>query len=378
VKSQILLSCGEASGDLYASELVRELKALDPEIECFGIGGEKLAGAGAEVLVHLEDISVIGLVEVVEKLPALWRARRRLVEEARRRQPAAAVLIDFSGFNLRLARKLHAQGIPILYYVSPQVWAWRRRRVRTIRETAKKMLVILPFEESFYRSEGIPVAFVGHPLVDLVHSKEDRAVFCKRLELDPGRPLITLLPGSRRREIELHLPVLAAAVERMRSKRSDLQFVALKAPTVQRSEIEEGLVNTVPPSRIIEGSNYEGLTHAAVSLVASGTATVEAALCGSPMVMFYRIGELSYLMGKPFVRVPHYAMVNLIAEKALVPELIQDDMTEEAIAAKALELLEDGEAADTMRRGLSEVKARLGGGGASRRAAEEIMEVVTS
>ncbi len=377
VKPQILLSCGEASGDLYASELVRELQKLDQGIECFGIGGEKLAGAGADLLVRLEDISVIGLIEVLEKLPALWRARRRLVEEARRRRPAVAVLIDFSGFNLRLAKKLHAQGIPILYYVSPQVWAWRRRRVRTIRETAKKMLVILPFEEAFYRSEGIPVRFVGHPLVDLVHSKEDRATFCKRLELDPGRPLMALLPGSRRREIELHLPVLAAAVERMRTKRPDLQFGALKAATIQRSEIEEGVRRTVSPSRIIEGSNCEGLAHAAVSLVASGTATVEAALSGAPMVVIYQMGKLSYLMGKPFVRVPHYAMVNLVAENALVPELIQNDMTGEAIAAEALKLLEDGDAADTMRRGLAEVKARLGGGGASRRAAQEVMELVS-
>lgn len=378
VRPQVLLSCGEASGDLYASELVRELRKLDHGVECFGIGGEKLAGAGAELQVRLEDISVIGLVEVLGKLPALWRARNRLVEEARRRRPGVAVLIDFSGFNLRLAQKLHAQGIPILYYVSPQVWAWRRRRVRTLRETAKKMLVILPFEEAFYRSEGIPVTFVGHPLVDLVRSREDRSTFCKRLELDPDRPLVALLPGSRHREIELHVPVLAAAVERMRSKRPDLQFVVLKAPTIPLSEIEDRLSGTAPPVRIVEGRNHEGLAHAAVSLVASGTATVEAALCGAPMVVVYRVGKLSYLLGKPFVRVPHYAMVNLIAEKAVVPELMQDEMTGEAIAAKALEILEDPVAAEAMRQGLAEVKARLGGGGASRRAAQEVMAVASS
>ncbi len=378
VRPQILISCGEASGDLYASELVRELQKIDPGIECFGIGGEKLAGAGAELQVRLEDISVIGLVEVLEKLPVLWRARNRLIEEARRRRPAVAVLIDFSGFNLRLARKLHAEGIPILYYVSPQVWAWRRRRVRAIRETAKKMLVILPFEEAFYRSEGIPVAFVGHPLVDLVQPREDRSTFCKRLGLDPDRPLVTLLPGSRAREIELHVPVLAGAMERMRLKRPDLQFVVLKAPTIPRSEIEDRLSGVAAPVRIVEGSNHDGLAHAAISLVASGTATVEAALSGAPMVVVYRIGKLSYLLGKPFVRVPHYAMVNLIAERAVVPELMQDEMTEEAIAAKALEILEDPGAAETMRQGLAEVKARLGGGGASRRAAQEVMAVVSS
>jgi lipid-A-disaccharide synthase len=190
--------------------------------------------------------------------------------------------------------------------------------------------------------------------------------------------LVTLLPGSRAREIELHVPVLAGAMERMRLKRPDLQFVVLKAPTIPRSEIEDRLSGVAAPVRIVEGSNHDGLAHAAISLVASGTATVEAALSGAPMVVVYRIGKLSYLLGKPFVRVPHYAMVNLIAERAVVPELMQDEMTEEAIAAKALEILEDPGAAETMRQGLAEVKARLGGGGASRRAAQEVMAVVSS
>lgn len=367
------MSCGEASGDLYAAELVQELGNLDSQVECFGLGGDRLARAGAELLVTLDEISVIGLVEVLEKLPALYRARNKLVDAARQRRPDAAVLIDFSGFNLRLAKSLKALGIPVVYYVSPQVWAWRRGRLRAIRDRVDKMLVILPFEEPLYRAEGVPVRFVGHPLVDLARSREDRASFCKRWGLSPEKPIVAVLPGSRRREIELHLPVLARAADRMLKTRSDLQFVVLKAPTVESAEIQSGLGKAAERMSIAERSTYAGLAHAAVAIVASGTATVEAALMETPMVVVYRVGSLSYLLGKPFVRVPHYAMVNLIAGKALVPELIQRDMTEETVASHALELIEDEALAGAMRQGLEEVKARLGGGGASRRAAEEVI-----
>jgi lipid-A-disaccharide synthase len=347
-------------------------------VECFGLGGERLAQAGAELLVTFDQVSVIGLVEVVGKLPALHRAKDTLLEEAARRRPDVAVLIDFSGFNLRLAKKLDRLGVPIVYYVSPQVWAWRRRRVRTIRETAHKVLVIIPFEEDFYRAEGVPVRFVGHPLVDLVRPREDRSSLCKRVGLDPDRPLVAIMPGSRRREIELHLPILAAASRRMAEKRSDLEFVVLKAPTIDEDAIQSGIGRAAPPVHVVEDSTYEGLASAAVAVVASGTATVEAALSGTPMVVVYRVGNLSYRLGRPFVRVPHYAMVNLIAEKAIVPELIQDEMTPEAIATKALELIENPAAANAMKSELADVKARLGGGGASARAAEEVMNVINA
>ncbi len=374
--NRVLLSCGEASGDLYASELVRELRALDGRIECFGLGGNRLAASGAELLVNLGEVSVIGLVEVIEKLPALHRARKTLVDGARRRKPDAAVLIDFSGFNLRLGRSLKKLGVPIIYYVSPQVWAWRRGRIRTIKELVDKMLVILPFEEAFYRDAGVQVRFVGHPLVDLVRTREDRSSFCRRNDLDPERPIVAVLPGSRRSEIELHLPVLAPALVEMRRRRSDLQFVILKAHTVDPEQIKSRLGEAAGFVSLVESSTYEGLTHAAVGMVASGTASVEAALCGTPMVVFYRIGKLSYWLGKPFVRVPHYAMVNLIAESRLVPELIQDEMTVSGVVSEALGLLDDRPRVDRMRAGLEEVRARLGGGGASRRAAEEVMSFI--
>ncbi len=370
---QILLSCGEASGDLYCGELARELKRIEPGLDCFGLAGAASARAGVELLVRLEQVSVIGLIEVLARLPALRRALSTLVEAAARRRPTAAVLIDFSGFNLRLGRRLQALGVPLVYYVSPQVWAWRSGRIRTIRNTVDRMLVILPFEETLYQSAGVPVRFVGHPLVDLVRAREDRASFLGRLGLDPARLLVAVMPGSRASELTLHLPILVRATESLAAARPDLQFLFLKAPTVDSAafrpvEAASGRV------RIAEGVNYEALAHAAVAVVASGTATVEAALLGTPMVVVYRVGALTYLLGRPLVKVPHYAMVNLIAGRPLVPELIQDRMTAEAVAQEVLRLLRPEEAA-AMRQGLAEVRTKLGAGGASRRAAEEVLAV---
>jgi lipid-A-disaccharide synthase len=373
---RILISCGEASGDLYAAELVRELRGLDDSIECFGLGGERLAQAGAELLVTLDQVSVIGLVEVLAKIPTLWRARKTLLEAAAVRRPDAAVLIDFSGFNLRLAKKLKKIGIPIVYYVSPQVWAWRRGRVRTIRDTASRMIVIYPFEEEFYLSEGVPVSFVGHPGVDLVRPTEARTSFFRRTGGDPERPFVAILPGSRRRELELHLPILARTVELMTAKKPNLDMLVLKAPTIDKEEIVAGLGGVGSRVQVVEDATYEGLAYAGVAIVASGTATVEAALSGTPMVVVYRVGRLSYRLGRPFVRVPHFAMVNLIAGKTVVPELIQDDMTPEAITRHVLDLIENPAAADAMKKELAKVKARLGEGGASRRAAEEVIKII--
>jgi lipid-A-disaccharide synthase len=374
---RILLSSGEASGDLYASELLRELRKRLPSIEAFGLGGPRSKAQGAELLVDLEEISVIGLVEVVGKIPALRRAMTGLVEEARKRKPDAAILVDFSGFHLRLAKRLHEMGVPILYYVSPQVWAWRRGRIRRIRDLVDEMLVILPFEEAFYREEGVRVRYVGHPLVDLVESARTREKFCSDLGLDPSRPIVLVLPGSRRREIELHVPVLREVVESLSTERPDLQIVMSRAPTVAASWIEAALGETISKVHMLAGGTYDGMKHAAVAVVASGTATVEAALSETPMVVVYRVGRLTYALGKPFVRVPYYSMVNLIAGRRLVPELIQKDMTAESIRAQVEALLEPG-AAEEMKRGLREVKARLGGKGASSRAADAVLAFLQS
>ena len=367
----LLVSCGEASGDLYASELVRELKRRWPSLRAFGLAGERSRAAGAELIVELEEVSVIGLVEVVSKLGALSSAMSRLVATAEARKPDVAVLIDFSGFNLRLARALKPLGIPVVYYVSPQLWAWRRGRIRAIRKYVDEMLVILPFEEAFYASEGVRARYVGHPLVDLVESAGGEDTVARDHGLDAARPLVTLLPGSRRREIELHVPVLAEAIRRLRRSRPDLQFLMSRAPTVSRDLIEEHLAELAEEVPLLEGSTHAALAGSDCAVVASGTATVEAALLGTPMVVVYRVGRMSYALGRRFVRVPHFSMVNLIAERELVPELIQDDMTAESIADRVLNLLEPGPAKE-QRDGLAEVKTRLGGGGASARAADAV------
>jgi lipid-A-disaccharide synthase len=370
---QIFLSSGEASGDLYASELLREMQKRAPEVSAFGLGGDRSRAAGAELVVGLDEISVIGLVEVARKIPALHRAMGRLEAEARSRRPAAAVLVDFSGFHLRLAGRLKKLGIPIVYYVSPQVWAWRRGRVRKIRELVDEMLVILPFEEAFYREEGVRVRYVGHPLVDLVRSKLDRESFCRGLGLEAERPIALFLPGSRLREIELHVPVLREVVERLVGLRPELQLLVSRAPTIAPEELDRALGAARERVRIVEDGIYDALKHSAAAVVASGTATVEAALSETPMVVVYRLGRASYALGRPFVRVPHYSMVNLIAGRSLVPELIQDEMTPERILACFTPILDDARAAAEMKRGLREVGAKLGGGGASGRAAEAVL-----
>jgi lipid-A-disaccharide synthase len=373
---RILLSSGEASGDLYASELLRELRKRDPSIEAFGLGGARSKAEGAELVVELDEVSVIGLLEVVGKLPALRRAMKRLSEEAKSRKPDAAVLVDFSGFHLRLAKRLRALGVPILYYVSPQVWAWRRGRIRKIREVVDEMLVILPFEEAFYREEGVRARYVGHPLVDLVAPTRTRETFCGDLGLDPKRPILLFLPGSRRREIELHLPVLREAIDRLTTRRPELQILVIRAPTVAASWIETALGPAASKVKLLTDGTYDAMKHAAAAVVASGTATVEAALSETPMVVVYRVGRPTYALGRPFVKLPYFSMVNLIAGRRLVPELMQDDMTPEAIEGHVEALLEP-QAAEEMKRGLREVKAKLGAKGASARAAEAVLEFLS-
>lgn len=369
---QLLISCGEASGDLYAAELLKALADKHPAVSAFGLAGSHSEAAGMELSVRLEEVSVIGLVEVVQKLPAISGAMKRLCAAAESRRPDLAILIDFSGFNLRLARRLKAIGIPVVYYVSPQVWAWRRGRVRAIRECVDEMLVILPFEKEFYEREGVNVRYVGHPLVDLARTSMNREAFFDRLGLDPNRRLLIMLPGSRRREIELHLPILREAVAELSRESEELQFVVSRAPTISPDLLSEHLGATRERVRILEGPVYDGLAHADAAVVASGTATVEAALSETPMVVVYRAGRATYFLGKPFVKVPFFSMVNLVAERELVPELIQDAMTPANIVEHVLRLLNE-EQAEAMREGLRGVKRKLGGGGGSARAAEAVL-----
>jgi lipid-A-disaccharide synthase len=369
----ILFSCGEASGDLYVSQLLAEMSRREPDVTSFGLGGQRCAAAGGDIVVPLDEVSVIGLVEVVSKLPALRRAMSRLCHAAEQRRPDAAVLVDFSGFNLRLAKRLASLGIPILYYVSPQVWAWRRGRVRTIREVVDEMLVILPFEEAFYREQGIDVRYVGHPLVDLVRAERDRETLCRDLGLDATRPIVAVLPGSRSSEIERHMPTLRDAMAELTRRRPELQFLVSRAPTIAAPSLAAALGERDPSVHIVDDGIYDVLTHADAGIIASGTATVEAAIAGTPMIVVYRVGRASYFLGKPFVNLPHYSMVNLIAGRRLVPELIQDAFTVDAVVSEVMRLLDDTSYRDEMVSGLRDVRAKLGSGGASGRAAEAVL-----
>jgi len=370
---RLLISSGESSGELYAAELVRELRLLDPTLAVFGLGGDRLAAEGASLVAHVRDLAVVGLLEVLSHLPRIKGIFDALVARAERERPDLAVLIDYPDFNLRLARALHARGIPVVYYVSPQVWAWRKGRIRAIRETAKAMLVIFPFEEELYRKAGVPVEFVGHPLVDLVRPAADRAAFLASAGLDPARPVVAVLPGSREREVAMNLPPLAGAVARLGAQDASLQFLVAVAPALERARLETAFAGT--PARLVQGQTHAALGAAELGLVASGTATVEAALLGTPMLVVYRVSTLTYLLGRRFVSVPHFAMANLIAGKRVVSELIQGDFTAERVAHEALTLLRDPERRARMREELLEVRRRLGAAGASSRAARAVFDV---
>lgn len=373
---RLLISSGEPSGELYAAELLRHLNERRTDIRAFGLGGDRLAAEGAHLTAHIRDLAVVGLVEVVSHLPRIRTIFKKLLKDCEQLRPALAVLIDYPDFNLRLARSLRARGVPVVFYVSPQIWAWRRWRMRTIRATAREMLVIFPFEEKLYRDAGVTVSFVGHPLVDHVRPADDRGAFLRELNLDPARPLVTILPGSRRGEVALNLPPLAGAARLLAERDPSLQFAVAAAPGVERAALETGFAGA--PVTIVTGQTHALLGAATLGLVASGTATVEAALLGTPMIVVYRVSPLSYFLGRRFVSVPHFAMANLIAERRIVPELIQDDFTVENVAREARLLLDDPARREAMRGDLAEVRRRLGAPGASARAAAAVARVLDS
>ena len=366
-KKRLLISCGEPSGDLYAGELVHHLRPHTPDLEVFGLGGDRLEAEGAHLLAHVRDVAVVGLFEVLRHLRRLRGLFRSLLEEADRARPTLAVLVDYPDFNLRLARKLRTRGVPVAYYVSPQVWAWRRGRLRTIRETVTHMIVIFPFEEVLYREAGVPVTFVGHPLVDLVKPAPDPAAFLGSAGLDPSRPVIAVLPGSRPQEVRHNIPPLAEALRLLATRRPEVQFALAVAPTLDPTVFARFLEGL--PVVQVTGQTHALMGTATLGLVASGTATVEAALLEMPMVVVYRLSPVTYALGRPFVQVPHYAMVNLIAGREVVKELIQNDFSPEAVATEALSLLDNPARRDRQKAELGEVRRALGAPGASGRAA---------
>jgi len=392
---KVMISCGEPSGDLYAGALVRALAARDPELQAFGLGGERLAAAGARLVADFHGLSVTGLTEALKVLPRSWATYRQLVAAARDERPDVLVLVDYPDFNFRLMRAVKALGVPIVYYISPQLWAWRAGRMRTMKALVDRVLVIFPFEEAIYHGEGVDVAFVGHPLLEMVAPSADRPTLARRFGLDPARPVVALLPGSRANELERLGPILADARARIAARVPGAQFLVARAPhladrwfaafeeagaaaPVSRPSASGGDRRDLGPvpTRIVEGQTDDVLSVSDVVLTASGTATVQTAMHGKPMVVLYRLSPLTYRLGKPLAKVDMYAMVNLIAGRRVVRELIQDECTVEAVADEAVSLLTDAAKRDAMSRALAEVKAALGGPGASGRAADAVVDLV--
>jgi lipid-A-disaccharide synthase len=358
---------------MYAARLCAALRHY-ADVHLFGLGGPEMRNAGVELLADSADVAVVGISEAVRRLPSAWRIYRQLAEEALRRSPRLAILVDFPDFNLRLARRLHAQGVRIVYFISPQVWAWRPGRVQLIRRLVERVLCIFPFEEKFYREAGVPVDFVGHPLVDQVRPRRSREEFAARYGLDASQPIIALLPGSRVGEVAHNLPPILEACHLLMANHS-YQFALAVAPGLGVRQLTEYARPDVPV-HLVEGATYDALAASDMAVVSSGTATVEAALLDTPMVVVYRVSRTTALVLRRMVRTPFFSMVNLIAGRGVVPELIQDDFTPPRLAQEVARLLESREAREQMKRELGEVRSRLGPGGAIERAAQIIAQLL--
>lgn len=366
-----MVLAGEASGDLHGAGVVRALRELAPGVEVFGMGGDRMRAEGMEILVHIRDMAFMGFVEVAKNLAPVLRSERLLAEAMGRRTPEAVLLIDYPGFNLRFARRAKKAGVAVFYYISPQVWAWHRSRVDTIRQVVDRMHVIFPFEEALYREAGVDVRFVGHPLVERLEQLDDRAGWLRGQGFDPEKPLLGLFPGSRGQEIERILPAMVAAAVRLREKHGCQVAIGL-ASNLERAVIEAH-VPAGAGIRIVEHGTHALMQCADAALVTSGTATLEVGWYGTPFVVVYRTSPLTYAIGRMLVRVKNIGLVNIVAGRTLVPELVQGECTPERMVEEVEPMMFDRAINERVRASLSVIRERLGGPGASRRVAESIL-----
>ena len=374
----ILLSAGEASGDLHGATLCRALREIHPGVRLIGMGGPRMAAAGVELVADVSGHAVVGTSEALGRIPRLYRAYRllkaRLIEE----RPRALVVIDFPEFNLRLARIARRAGVPVVYFIPPQLWAWRRGRIRQMARRVSRVLAVLPFEEKLYQDAGVPVDFVGHPLLDVLPLDLARDEARRRLDVDPGESLIGLLPGSRREEVERLLPPMLVAAKRLSAAGVARRFALGLAPTVDAAAVGRLVKAAVdeggPRVDVFERHTYEVMAAADVVLISSGTATLEAALLGAPMVVCYRVSRVTEAVVRLLVKVRWCSLPNLIANRGVVPEVLQDELTGQRLAAEALRLIEDPAAAAAQRTAFEQVRAQLGAPGVGRRAAQAVIE----
>ena len=366
---RVLISAGEASGEKYAAQLIETLRR-QASVQFFGVGGERMRAAGCETVVDSKDLAVIGITEIVSHLPRIYGLFHKLMAAADTHRPDLAIVIDSPAFNWRVARQMHKRGIPVVYYVCPQFWAWRQGRVRLLRKYVDKALVIFPFEEKFYRDRGVDATFVGHPLAGLAKPAISRDDYAAQHRLDAGKAWITLMPGSRVNEVRMNLPVILEAARRLGPS---YEFLLPVAPTLEQSRFTI-LIGDIPVRLVPDA--LPALAHSRAGIIASGTATVEAALMGTPFVMVYRVSGATYLLGRSRIKVPYFAMVNLIAGKRIVPELVQDNFTAEKAVAEIVKILSEGQAREAMVAGLAGVRAALRGSADMPPAAEQAAEAI--
>ncbi len=375
-KKKILIVAGEASGDLHGAKVAEALLRLDPEIQVWGMGGEQLRRVGAEILIDSSRLAVVGITEVLGRMGSLYRAYRNLRGLIQRKEISLLILIDFPDFNLLLARVAKDARVPVLYYISPQVWAWRSGRTKKIAQRVQKMAVIFPFEVPLYREAGLEVQFVGHPLMDAFGPGSTPASSAPPQKDWKGNPLIALLPGSRHKEVISLLPEMVRGAQIITRRKPEAQFLLALAPAMSSDEIRKFLPSSGAAITLVEGKTYQTIRAADLVIVASGTATLETAILGKPMVITYRVSPLSYWVGRAMIKVKWIGLANIVAGRTLVPELIQEEARGERIAEEAMRILDDEPYREEMIGGLAEVGRKLGTPGAAERVAKMALEMM--
>jgi lipid-A-disaccharide synthase len=374
--AKFLIVAGEASADMYGAEVARALRRKFDNAQIYGLGGPRMRNAGVELEGDISKTAVVGPFEALSSLGILYSVFRRLADRVEAEPPSVAVLIDFPDFNLRLAKRLKHAGVPVVYYVSPQVWAWREGRVKQIQELVNKMLVILPFEEAIYRKAGVDVEFVGHPLIDMVRATKSKQEFCDDHGIDPRKTIVALLPGSRRKEVRFVLPTMCEAAALILAQKPDAQFVLPLASGLDRKFVQE-MIRGVPV-KVIANDTYNAVRYARAAIVASGTATLETALLGTPEVIVYRISQATWMLGKFLLRVRLFGIVNIILGEEVVPELFQDKMTPQAVSQTALRLIDDVWIQSRIRANYEKLRRQLGSGNVAERVADAVAKLANS
>jgi len=373
-QKSILIIAGEASGDIHGAGLIREIKKREPTIKFFGIGGSRMAEEGFEIIHHVSEMSFLGFLEVLKHLPFIRRVFHDMIILLEEKKPSIVLLIDYPGFNLRFAKAVNKRSIPVVYYISPQVWAWGKRRVKKIARRVDRMIVIFPFEEDIYKKEGMNVKYVGHPLKDIVKVSLSKKSFIHELKIDIAHPTIGLLPGSRKQEVNRLLPEMLKACHLVQKKIPDLQLIVGLAPTLSDEIYHPFLKHET--IHTVRNRTYEIMAYSHVVIVASGTATLETAILNTPMIILYKMSALSYLIGRLLVKIKHVGLVNIIAGKSVVPELLQRNVTAGKIAREVLDLFSNQDRREQMKQNLKEVSHRLGEQGATKRTAEIVIECI--